>query len=811
MGKSLVIAEKPSVATSLARVLGKLSKRGDYFENEQYVITSAIGHLVELCLPNETDKKNRKWDFSNLPIIPSSFGLKPIKKTVGRFQLICKLLHRQDVVEVINACDAGREGELVFRYLMRLAKNHKPTRRLWLQSMTGEAIRAGFQNLRQEKDVFPLGEAAICRSEGDWLVGINGTRAMTVFNSGSGRFRLTPVGRVQTPTLSILVEREEKIHSFTPRAYFEILANFSCKEKEYQGRWFNPSFQRGGDEEDRAERLWDRKKAEAIQAKCQGRQGIAVEEKRESSQSAPLLYDLTSLQKEANIRHSLSARRTLQIVQTLYERHKALTYPRTDSRYLPEDYLPVVRSVLESIKEGKLHVYAKNALAQDWIKPIKRVFDNAKVTDHYAIIPTGVTPRNLDEMETRVYDMIRRRLVAAFYPAAQFQLTTRTTIVEGESFQSEGKIPIDLGWLSVYGKQLPSQEVLVPIHAGALLATKMEVVEHQTKPPARYSEATLLSAMEGAGKLLEEEALREAMHQRGLGTPATRAQIIEGLVTDGYVTRQGRRLIATAKGIMLTTLLRDIGIQDLCFPELTGEWEYKLKRIEADQFDRDAFMREIRRFAEKIVEKTRRFFELSSKKNCQDLEARCPKCHATSFSESFHTYECKSCGLLFWKNVAGRQFTPEEIRSLLETGSIGPLEGFRSKNGNSFVAKIKLDKAFKVSFDFGDSYSKMGGKQAILSSTSIVGSCPVCHEGKVYDTGFSYCCNRMLAKECTLNIGKVILQKEIPQDQMIKVLQTGKTDLISQFVSRKGRRFSAYLILKNGKVKFEFLERQRGT
>ncbi|ALJ56405.1 DNA topoisomerase 3 [Candidatus Xiphinematobacter sp. Idaho Grape] len=809
MGKSLVIAEKPSVATSLARVLGKLSKKGDYFENEQYVITSAIGHLVELCLPNETDKKNRKWDFSNLPIIPSSFGLKPIKKTVGRFQLICKLLHRQDVVEVINACDAGREGELVFRYLMRLAKNHKPTRRLWLQSMTGEAIRAGFQNLRREKDVFPLGEAAICRSEGDWLVGINGTRAMTVFNSGSGRFRLTPVGRVQTPTLSILVEREEKIHSFTPRAYFEILANFSCKEEEYWGRWFDPLFQRGGDEDDRAERLWDRKKAEAIQAKCQGGQGIAVEEKKESSQSAPLLYDLTSLQKEANIRHSLSARRTLQIVQTLYERHKALTYPRTDSRYLPEDYLPVVRSALESIKEGKLHVYAKKALAQDWVKPIKRVFDNAKVTDHHAIIPTGVTPRNLDEMETRVYDMIRRRLVAAFYPAAQFQLTTRTTTVEGESFQSEGKTPIDLGWLSVYGKQLPSQEVLAPIHAGTLLATKMEVVEHQTKPPARYSEATLLSAMEGAGKLLEEEALREAMHQRGLGTPATRAQIIEGLVTDGYVTRQGRRLIATAKGIMLMTLLRDIGIQDLCFPELTGEWEYKLKRIEADQFDRDAFMGEIRRFAEKIVEKTRRFFELSSKKNCQDLEARCPKCHATSFSESFHTYECKSCGLLFWKNVAGRQFTPEEIRGLLETGSIGPLEGFRSKNGNSFVAKIKLDNAFKVSFDFGDSYSEMERKQAILSSTSIVGSCPVCHEGKVYDTGFSYCCNRMLAKECTLNIGKVILQKEIPQDQMIKVLQTGKTDLISQFVSRKGRRFSAYLILKNGKVKFEFLERQR--
>jgi len=811
MGKSLVVAEKPSVAISLARVLGKLSKKGDYFENEQYVITSAIGHLVELCLPNEIDKRSGKWDFSSLPIIPSSFGLKPIRKTVGRFQLICKLLQRQDIVEVINACDAGREGELIFRYLMRLAGNKKPTRRLWLQSMAGEAIRIGFQNLRQEKEILPLGEAAICRSEGDWLVGINGTRAMTALNSRSGGFRLTPVGRVQTPTLSILVEREEKIHSFTPRTYFEILASFSCKEEAYLGKWFDPSFQRNSDDEDvRAERLFDKEKAVAIQARCQGRQGVVAEEKRRSAQSAPLLYDLTSLQKEANIRHSLSARRTLQIVQALYEHHKVLTYPRTDSRYLPEDYPPIIRSILDSIKDEGLRVYAAKALARDWAKPIKRVFDNAKVTDHHAIIPTGIMPKNLDEMETRVYDMIRRRLVAAFFPAAQFQLTTRVTTVDGESFQSEGKIPIDLGWLTVYGKQFPSQEMLAPMHTGmVVLATKMEIVEHQTKPPARYSEATLLSAMEGAGKLLEEEVLREAMHQRGLGTPATRAQIIEGLVSDGYVVRQGRRLIATAKGITLTTLLRDIGIQDLCSPELTGEWEYKLKRIEANQFDRSVFMREIRRFAEKIVEKTKKFSAISSKQNCKNLEVRCPKCHTMGFLESFHAYECRNCGLSFWKNVAGRQLTPEEIRGLLETGSIGPLEGFRSKNGNSFVAKIKLNKAFRVSFDFEDSYSETSQKQATLSPTSIVGSCPVCHEGKVYDTGFSYCCDRTLAKRCTLNIRKVILQKEISQEQMIKVLKAGKTDLISQFVSKRGRRFSAYLTLKDGKVKFEFLERRK--
>ncbi|PWU09979.1 MAG: hypothetical protein C5B47_02795 [Verrucomicrobia bacterium] len=341
------------------------------------------------------------------------------------------------------------------------------------------------------------------------------------------------------------------------------------------------------------------------------------------------------------------------------------------------------------------------------------------------------------------------------------------------------------------------------------LVQELEVRENQTKPPPRYTEATLLSAMEGAGKLLEDEELRDAMSQRGLGTPATRAQIIEGLISDGYILRQGRELVGTSKGIALTTLLRGIGVEALCSPELTGEWEYKLKRMEAGEIDREMFMNEIRAFTQTIVEKAKSFSGDSVEGNFHDLEVKCPKCHSLGFKESFRAYECKGCGLVFWKNVAGRQFEPEEIRTLLETGSVGPLEGFRSKMGRLFAAKIKLGEDFKPGFDFGD--SEAGIKEVDFSTMPIIGACPVCHKGAVHDIGVAYCCSEVPSKKCTLRIGKVILQKEIPMAQISKILENGKTDLLPGFISKKGRPFSAHLVLKSGKVSFEFQERKKKT
>ena len=808
MSKTLVIAEKPSVATDLAKVLGKLSKKDGFYENDEFVVTSAVGHLVELCLPGEMDKKRGKWSFTNLPILPDHFDLKPIAKSVTQFNLVKRLLKRKDVTEIINACDAGREGELIFHYVIKLADSRKPIRRLWLQSMTPDAIREGFATLRSGEEMVPLAEAAVCRSESDWLVGINSTRAMTAFNSKGGGFQLTPVGRVQTPTLAILAEREEKIRAFKPRAYFEVHGDFGVEAGTYRGRWFNEEFKKGGEEEARAERIWERAAAEAIVAKCANKPGRVVEEKKPATQIAPQLYDLTTLQREANARFGLTAKRTLQIAQALYERHKVLTYPRTDSRYLPEDNIGNVKAAFTKLEIPDLAGHAQKALAQGWVRANKRIFNNAKVTDHHAIIPTGVSPKSLDDFELKVYDMVARRFVAAFYPAAQFEVTTRITRVEGEAFKSDGKVITDPGWQAVYGKQAagPDDQTLCAVRSGETASTEaLEIRENETKPPPRYSEATLLSAMEGAGKLVEDEELREAMSLRGLGTPATRAQIIEGLLGDGYLLRQARDLIVTSKGLSLIILLRGLGVQALTSPEMTGEWEHKLKRIERGEMPRPQFMEEIRAFTNDIVEKAKNFAGDTVDGNFEALGEKCPKCGHVGYTESFKAFECGAkCGTIIWKNMAGRQFEREEVSALLRDGRIGPLEGFRSKLGRPFAAVVRLDSEFKQSFDFGDSQDS--SRQLDFSTLPSIGPCPTCKTGTIHDTGTAWQCSNTPA--CKFRMGKSLCQREIPQEQVLKLLETGKTDLISRFISKKGRPFSAFLTLDKGKVGFEFEPRK---
>jgi len=807
MPKVLVIAEKPSVAADLARALGKVPKKDDVFENDKYVITSAVGHLVELCLPGEMDKKRGKWSFANLPIIPDHFDLKPIEKNESRFKLIKRQLKRADISEVINACDAGREGELIFFYLLKLSGIKKPTRRLWLQSMTPEAIMTGFSKLRDGEEMQPLADAAVCRSESDWLVGINGTRAMTAFNSKGGGFQLTPVGRVQTPTLAILADRETKIREFKARTYFEVFGDFGVSAGSYRGRWLDEQFKKGAEEDTRPERIWDKAQAEAIVAKCAGKPGVVEEERKPASQASPLLYDLTTLQREANSRFSLSAKRTLQIAQALYERHKVLTYPRTDSRYLPEDYVGNVKAAFTKFESPDLLEHGRKALAQGWVKLNKRIFNNARVSDHHAIIPTGVSTKGLDDFEMKIFDMVARRFVAVFYPSAQFEVTTRITRVENEAFKSDGKIIIDPGWLAVYGKQAAGddEQTLCSVVPGETAQTQhVEIKESETKPPARYSEATLLSAMEGAGKLVEDEDLRDAMSQRGLGTPATRAQIIEGLILDSYLNRQGRDLIVTQKGLSLISLLRGLGANALTSPEMTGEWEFKLKQMESGGMQRPQFMEEIRRFTEEIVDKAKNFSGESVEGQFTDLDAKCPKCGAVGFKETYKTYECKACAHLIWKNMAGRELERLEVKSLLEAGRIGPLEGFRSKLGRPFSAVVKLDADSKQTFDFGDS---LESAQALdFSVLPLIAPCPACQAGNVHDTGNAYQCSNV--GKCKLRMGKSICQREIPREQVIKIIETGKTDLLPRFISKKGKPFSAYLKLEGDKIVFEFEPRK---
>ncbi len=494
MSKSLIIAEKPSVAADIARALGGLTRHDDYFESDKHVVSSAVGHLLEIGMPEEEEVKRGKWTFAHLPALPSKFALKPIEKNEGRLRTLLKLIKRKDVTALVNACDAGREGELIFRYIVQYAKTGKPIKRLWLQSMTPAAIRDGFAQLRSNEAMLPLADAAVCRSESDWLVGINGTRAMTAFNSKSGGFQLTTVGRVQTPTLAILVDREEKIRAFRPRNYWELIGTFRAAGGEYTGRWFDEAFKKNDDDPDvRAERLWDEARARTIAELTAGKPGIVTEESKPSTQGAPLLYDLTSLQREANGRFGFSARTTLSLAQALYEKHKVLTYPRTDARALPEDYIATVKSTMEELAQtNAFGGFAREILKQKWVRPNKRIFDNSKISDHFAIIPTLSRPKHLNEIETRLYDLVVRRFLAVFYPPAEFLLTTRITRVETQPFKTEGKVLVSPGWLAVYGKEAQGDEAtLAPVNPNEKVATeKVDVVPLVTRAPPRLNEAS---------------------------------------------------------------------------------------------------------------------------------------------------------------------------------------------------------------------------------------------------------------------------------------------------------------------------------
>lgn len=816
MGKQLIIAEKPSVAGDIARVLGGFTRNKDYYENEDYVVSSAVGHLLEIAAPEEYEVKRGKWSLKNLPVIPPHFDLLPIAKSESRLKALAKLIKRKDIEGLINACDAGREGELIFRYIEQATKSKLPVRRLWLQSMTPASIRDGFKKLRTNAEMQPLAGAARSRSEADWIVGINGTRAMTAFNSKDGGFFLTTVGRVQTPTLAIVVERGKKIKEFKSRDYWEVRAEFRAAAGTYDARWFDPEFKRDESDPERKDiRLWDKAAAAAIAAACHGKKGGVTEESKPSSQLSPMLFDLTSLQRDANSRFGFSAKVTLSIAQELYEKHKALTYPRTDSRHLPEDYLGTVKETLAAAAEnGAYAAFAKQILKAGWVRSNKRVFDNAKISDHFAIIPTPQPPKQLNEVQRKIYDLVTKRFLAVFFPAAETLITTRITRVESHHFKTEGKVLVQPGWLAIYGKEIQDGDAtLVPVRKDERpIAATVEAVGLSTKPPARYTEATLLTAMEGAGKLIEDEELREAMAQKGLGTPATRATVIERLIAEEYIYREGRELVPTAKAFQLMTLLKGLGVSELTQPELTGEWEHKLALMERGKLKREVFMREIAKMTNHIVNCVKEYNSDTIPGDYATLQTPCPNC-AGVVKENYKRFACEQCGFSISKTPAGRQFEIDEVETLLRDSTLGPLQGFRSKIGRPFAAilRIKRDeenKNFKLEFDFGQNQNGDDPVQADFSGQEALGPCPKCG-GSVYEQGMNYICENTPAKKCDFRTGKIILQQEVARGQMLKLLSSGKTDLLDGFVSnRNGRKFKAFLAKQpDGKIGFEFAPR----
>lgn len=818
MAQTLVIAEKPSVAGDIARALGGFKKDGDFWVSDGMLIGSAVGHLLEIKAPEDYDVKRGRWSFANLPVIPPYFDLQPIAKNEAKFTSLAKKIRSRNVTDVINACDAGREGELIFRYIMQATGSKKPVRRLWLQSMTKDGIRTAFEHLRTDEEMKPLEAAARCRSEADWLVGINGTRAMTAFNSKDGGFFLTTVGRVQTPTLAIVVAREEEIKKFEPRRYWQVRATFAAVAGAYEGVWFDPNFTKTKTTapELKADRMWTEDEALKLVEKCRGRDGFVTETVKKSTQLSPALFDLTSLQREANARFGFPAKMTLAIAQRLYERHKVLTYPRTDARALPEDYVDTVKDTMKKLAGIDAYVkFTGEVLANGWVRQDKRIFDNTKISDHFAIIPTGELPKSLDETDQKIYDLVVRRFISVFYPAAEYNVTTRITKVEGEHFLTEGKVLLKAGWLEPAGRSQKSADLPPVVQDERVRTEVVEAVSDETRPPARYTDATLLSAMENAGKKLDSDELRDAMAEKGLGTPATRAQTIEGLIDQKYLRRDVRELVPTPKAFQLIALVKGLKIDELTQPRLTAEWEKKLAMIEAGRETSEGFMADIRAMTENIVAAAKQYegdsVPIENPMHCKN---RCPACGG-EIVEGYRRFSCTTpgCYFSFTKHPSGRVFEPEEVEELLATHHVGPLAGFQSKRGFAFEGELVLERdadtgEWGMRFDFEERPEPDADE---FMQTPVIGKCPKCG-APVHETADAYVCETAFKDQakCPMRIGKTILQRDISVDEVKALLEEGKTPLLDGFVSKRtGRAFKAFLVYdeKKGTI-FKFEERK---
>ena len=810
--KTLIIAEKPSVAGDLVKILpGSFSRTKTHYESDRYIVSFAIGHLVSICYPEEIDPAYQKWNMELLPILPETFPLKGLEGTKSQLNALQKLIRRKDVTEIVNGCDAGREGELIFKYILRYVWNasvaRKSFKRLWLQSMTSEAIRKGFANLKNDSEMLPLEDTALCRSESDWLIGINATRALTGYNSRKGGFFLTPCGRVQTPTLSLIVKRERVRLSFVPEPYITLEGIFGAGKISYSGKWIDPGFKKDpARPEARADRLWNPADAEAIIAKCTGRPAAIEETSKQSSQRSPQLFDLTTLQREANSRFGFSAKNTLALAQALYEKHKVLTYPRTDSRHLPEDYLETVKKTFGVQKAWTFGRFAAEALEKNYLKLDTRVFNDKKISDHHAIIPTSVLPKKLSEPELKIYQMVVQRFLAVFFPAALYLNTRRVSIVMEEHFLTEGKILLDAGGRAIDGVAEDDQDggkLLEPIPPDSEVHCRSVTKEEQeTTPPPRYSEATLLSAMENSDKLVDDEELADAMKERGLGTPATRAAIIEKLINEKYLVREGKELAPTGKAFELLSLLEAMKIEVLASPEMTGEWEYKLNQILKGELTRDKFMEEIRSLTISITDRIKNF----KTSKVETTWEHSPVDGKTIFLTPT-AFVCKDPDITIRKILGGRVMSDDDIIRLFKGETVGPYPDFRSKKGKQFTASVHL-KNNRVEFLFADSTDDFD-LEAIKRSP-VLGRSPI-DESPVFETPTGYMSASALDgdEKHGLKISKLILARAISPDHVRQLLENGKTELITGFMSKKKRPFDAYLLLsKNGKITFEFPPRK---
>jgi DNA topoisomerase-3 len=726
VGKTLVIAEKPSVGRDLAGALpGTFTQSKDktHLVGDDYIVSWAVGHLVGLADPEAYDERLKKWRFADLPIVPETFKLVPNDdKAKKQLNAIHKLMKNKDVDLIVNACDAGREGELIFAYTNETSGVKKPVKRLWLNSMTKKAIQEAFEHLRDGEEMKLLEEAARSRSEADWLVGMNATRAASIRLRAAFDGAVS-LGRVQTPTLALLVRRELAIRAFVPEPYWLVEANFAAADDRlYSGRYL------GGKRIPEAD-------ATKIVEETRGKPGLVTKlEKKEEREKPELLYDLTSLQRNANVLFGFSARRTLAAAQKLYEEHKAITYPRTNSRFLTSDMIAEIKPTADFVGRNSKYTEAAKYVTRLEKLPLGRVVNDAKVEDHHAIIPTK-SEHDLTKMgpdEARIYDLVAKRFLAAFHPEAVFERTRVETTVEEHVFRTSGRVLLEAGWKSVYGEETNGQpkdddsggdQLLPVLREGEQVETRsVESLRKETQPPRRFTDASLLAAMETAGKDIEDAELREAMKDSGIGTPATRAAIIERLLQVGYLEREGRALHATEKGIQVISLL---GSHPLTSAEMTGDWERRLARIEQGEDTRPAFMSDIERFTTETVA------ELDKLKGVKIERANlgpCPIC-GRDVIENRKGYSCwtkddPGCGFVIWKKKANKILPVSVVKELMETKKTAkPVTGFRGRSGRTFSAKLALEQGedgkWRVEFD--EDWARNGANRTPEPSSEAVG------------------------------------------------------------------------------------------
>lgn len=882
MKKRLIITEKPSVARDIVAALGGFEEHEGFWESDEFIVTFAVGHLFELQEPEDLDPKYKRWTLDTLPIIPETFALKPKREHADRLRTIKTLVHREDLDTVVNACDAGREGELIFREIVDYNKVKLPVERLWLQSMTQTAIRQGFADLKPGEQYRGLRDAAYCRTYSDWLIGMNATRALTRRLKTRSENQAWSAGRVQTPTLAMLVGRELEILSHSPAPYWKVVGTFVANGSAYNGVWYDPN---KGDSEaedghERPDRIFDEAKAQALLARIEGKPATASETRKPSKEAAPHLFDLTSLQREANRKFGWSARRTLNAAQRLYEAHKMLTYPRTDARALPNDYRAVVDEVIGALAADPRLTAASKFLQANGLQNANKIFDDSKVSDHFAIVPTGVLPeRPLDGDDARLFDLVVRRFLAAFHPPALWSRVERTTIVDGEHFRSRARTLQEPGWRAVMGETEAeeSEGALPPLVAGqdqaenvGVQTDKLEIQAEETKPPARITEGRLLSLMENAGEQVEDEDAAEALKEKGIGTPATRADIIENLIRKGYVSRAGKALKPSVKGIRLIDILHRMHAERLASPRLTGEMEAHLTEVEKKKRKPELFMDEIREYTREIVEATKTF-EFDELYPDDEPLGKCPLCQGEVFERSWF-YRCKEpqalidarikardesaeagkkkkaekvddCPFRIWKDKSGRYIDKTTVRELLEHGKTRVLDGFTTRQGRTYRGILTLENGeinLQGVAGGGEDQEGVAETPEYEVDDTPLGPCPVCKTrlgedasaswGEVVETRATFICSkgrdvlRAIGKDeaslyglkkkeipegadyCTFLLPRTVCRREITREEAMAYLAAGKTPVLTDFISQKGRPFSATLFLKEetGRHGFDF-------